>query len=136
MNFPPLVVASSALLCSWSHLGNLKAIEFHMPQLCTLCGVGQADLLRCKMLLHEYFNTTFPKAAEAAEMHRAASVTAGRESPDSVMVGATNMAEGQPLPPMKPMDKEASNVPMDDDMAMEDAPMDDAAPEYCFSPLR
>jgi len=136
LKFPPLVVASSALLCAWSHLGNLKAIEFHMPQLCALCGVGKNDLLRCKMLLHEYFNTTFPKAAEAAEMHRAASVAAGRESPDSVMVSATNLADIK-LPPMKPMDKEAPNVPMDEDTPTDDdMNMDENAPEYCFSPVR
>ena len=107
-----------------------------MPQLCALCGVGKNDLLRCKMLLHEYFNTTFPKAAEAAEMHRAASVAAGRESPDSVMVSATNLADIKP-PPMKPMDKEAPNVPMDEDMPTDDdMNMDENAPEYCFSPVR
>ena len=38
--FPPLVIASSALLCAWSHLGELKAVERHMPQLCALCGVS------------------------------------------------------------------------------------------------
>ena len=41
LKFPPLVVAASALLCAWSHLGNLAAIEHHMPQLCALCGVGK-----------------------------------------------------------------------------------------------
>lgn len=136
LKYPPLVVASSALLCAWSHLGNLKAIEFHTPQLSVLCGVGKHDLLRCKLLLHEYFNTTFPKAAEAAEMHRAASVVAGRESPDSVMVSATNLADIKP-PTMKHTGKEAPNVPMDEDTASDDdMNMDENAPEYCFSPVR
>ena len=91
---------------------------------------AQTDLLRCKLLLHDYFNTTFPKAAEAAEMHRAESVTAGRESPDSVMVSATNIAAEVKPPPMKPTGNEASCVPMD-----EDVNMDAHAPEYCFSPV-
>jgi hypothetical protein len=112
LKFPPLVVASSALLCAWSHLGNVKAVKFHMPQLCTLCGVGKHDLLRCKQILQDYFNTTFPKAAEAAEMHRAASLAAGRESPDSVM---TNMADNN-------------------NQHMKAMPADDA-PEFCFSPV-
>ena len=43
LKFPPLVVAASALLCAWSHLGNLAAIEHHMPQLCALCGVDQVS---------------------------------------------------------------------------------------------
>merc|ERR1711935_1324188 len=133
LKFPPLVVASSALLCAWSHLGNLKAIEFHIPQLSALCGVGKNDLLRCKMLLHEYFNTTFPKAAEAAEQHRAAGVAAGRESPDSVMVSATKMIDSMPPPPMKRMGKEASNVPTDEELMDDDVNMDENAPEYCFS---
>merc|ERR1712166_1725603 len=106
LKFPPLVVASSALLCAWSHLGNLKAIEFHMQQLCVLCGVGQHELLPCKTILFEYFNTTYPKAAEAAEMHRAATLKAGRTSPDSVMdCHATN----SPLP-TKPTVEEALDV--------------------------
>merc|ERR1711865_253370 len=71
LKFPPLVVASSALLCAWSHLGNLKAIEFHMQQLCVLCGVGQHELLPCKTILFEYFDTTYPKAAGAAQGDRA-----------------------------------------------------------------
>merc|ERR1711935_374753 len=75
LKFPPLVVASSALLCAWSHLGNLKAIEFHIPQLSALCGVGKNDLLRCKMLLHEYFNTT---AAHEAHGQRGVKRTNGR----------------------------------------------------------
>jgi|TARA_B110001469_G_C9508466_1_gene253523 hypothetical protein len=119
LKFPPLVVASSALLCAWSHLGNLKAIEFHMQQLCVLCGVGPHELLPCKMVLFEYFNTTYPKAAEAAEMHRAAT-SAGRASPDSVMdCYATN----GPLPtrPTCPVE-EAPDVPMEDA----------DAPEYSF----
>ena len=76
LKFPPLVLASSALLCAWSHLGNLEAIEMHTPQLCALCGVAQHELLPCKTILFEYFNTTYPKAAKAAEMHRAAGVAA------------------------------------------------------------
>jgi len=136
LKFPPLVVASSALLCAWSHLGNLKAIEFHMPQLCALCGVDKSDLLRCEILLHEYFNTTFPTAAKAAEMHRAASVAAGRSTPDSVMVSAANLADIKP-PLNKSMDKEAPNAPMDEDTPTDDdMNMDENAPEYCFSPVR
>jgi len=136
LKFPPLVVASSALLCAWSHLGNLKAIEFHMPQLCALCGVGKSDLLRCEMLLHEYFNTTFPTAAKAAEMHRAASVAAGRSTPDSVMVSAANLADIKPSL-KKSMDTEAPNAPMDEDTPTDDdMNMDENAPEYCFSPVR
>merc|ERR1712194_591103 len=109
LKFPPLVVASSALLCAWSHLGNLKAIEFHMPQLCALCGVDKSDLLRCEILLHEYFNTTFPTA---------------------------NLAAIKP-PLNKSMDKEAPNAPMDEDTPTDDdMNMDESAPEYCFSPVR
>ena len=44
LKFPPLVVASSALLCAWSHLGNLEAIETHMPQLGALCGVAKVSI--------------------------------------------------------------------------------------------
>jgi len=129
LKFPPLVVASSALLCAWSHLGNLKAIEFHMPQLCALCGVGQHDLLPCKMILFEYFNTTYPKAAEDAEMHRAASVAVGRTSPDSVMDCHADLGVGLPT---NPMDEEAPDVPM-----MEiDALRDIDAPEYSFYPVQ
>jgi len=121
LKFPPLVVASSALLCAWSHLGNLKAIEFHMQQLCALCGVGQHELLPCKTILFEYFNTTYPKAAEAAEMHRAATA-AGRTSPDSVMdCHATNG-----LLPRKPTAEEAPDVPMEEA----------DAPEYSFYPVQ
>ena len=43
--FPPLVVASSALLCAWLHLGDLKAFECHMLQLCALCGVSTVPAL-------------------------------------------------------------------------------------------
>ena len=45
-----------------------------MQQLCVLCGVGPHELLPCKMVLFEYFNTTYPKAAEAAEKEGAAAV--------------------------------------------------------------
>ena len=76
LKFPPLVVASSSLLAAWAHLGNLKAIEAHMHELCALCGVAQHELLTCKAALLEYFNTTFPKAAEAAEKFRAAKIAA------------------------------------------------------------
>jgi hypothetical protein len=111
LKFPPLVVASSALLCAWVHLGNARAIEGHMHELCCLCGVAQHELLPCKMILLEHFNTTYPKAAEAAERHRAAK---GRSSPDSVM-------DCRPLSPV--------TVP--------DVPMGDAdAPEYSFYPVQ
>ena len=70
LKFPPLVVASSALLVAWSHLGHTKAIEAHMHKLCALCGVDEHELLTCQTILLEYFNTTFPKAAEAAERFR------------------------------------------------------------------
>jgi len=83
--FPPLVIASSALLCAWSHLGELKAVERHMVQLCALCGVSMDDLFRCKTILQQYFDTTFPEAAAAAEMHRASICPARSESPGSVM---------------------------------------------------
>lgn len=98
---------------------------------------AQTDLLRCKVLLHDYFNTTFPKAAEVAEMHRAEGVTAGRESPGSVMVSATNMAAEIKPPPMKSAGNEAPYVPMDEGTPTdEDTNMDAHAPEYCFSPVR
>lgn len=97
---------------------------------------AQSDLLRCEILLHEYFNTTFPTAAKAAEMHRAASVAAGRSTPDSVMVSAANLAAIKP-PLNKSMDKEAPNAPMDEDTPTDDdMNMDESAPEYCFSPVR
>jgi hypothetical protein len=121
LSFPPLVVAASALLCAWAHLGNAKAVEFHLPQLSALCGVWEHELVRCKVILQEYFNTTFPKAVEAAEIHRsqslAAASAAGRESPDSVMTDHAG-------PSSQPYDK-----------AMAD-PSEAEAPEYCFSPLR
>ena len=47
-----------------------------MHELCALCGVAQHELLTCKAALLEYFNTTFPKAAEAAEKFRAAKIAA------------------------------------------------------------
>ena len=72
LKFPPLVVASSSLLAVWAHLGNHKAIEAHMHELCALCGVAKHELLPCKTILLEHFNTTYPKAAEAAERLRAA----------------------------------------------------------------
>jgi len=115
LNFPPLVVASSALLCAWAHLGNAKAAELHLPQLCALSGVREADLVRCKNILQDYFNTTFPKAAEAAEMHRAAALAAGRESPDSVMTQNHDHAASELSKKLMPVDD---------------------APEFCFSPVR
>ena len=126
LKFPPLVVASSALLCAWSHLGNTKAIETHMHELCCLCGVAQHELLPCKTILLEHFNTTYPKAAEAAERHRAANAqrlaAAGRSSPDSVMdCHAPNVYIKEPPSPV--------TVP--------DVPMGDAdAPEYSFYPVQ
>ena len=126
LKFPPLVVASSALLCAWSHLGNTKAIETHMHELCCLCGVAQHELLPCKSILLEHFNTTYPKAAEAAERHRAANAqrlaAAGRSSPDSVMdCHAPNVHIKEPPSPV--------TVP--------DVPMGDAdAPEYSFYPVQ
>ena len=41
-----------------------------MHKLCALCGVDEHELLTCQTILLEYFNTTFPKAAEAAERFR------------------------------------------------------------------
>ena len=126
LKFPPLVVASSALLCAWSHLGNTKAIETHMHELCCLCGVAQHELLPCRTILLEHFNTTYPKAAEAAERHRAANAqrlaAAGRSSPDSVMdCHAPNVYSKEPPSPV--------TVP--------DVPMGDAdAPEYSFYPVQ
>ena len=70
LKFPPLVVASSALLVAWSHLGHTVAIEAHMHKLCALCGVDQHELLTCQTILLEYFNATFPEAAEAVERFR------------------------------------------------------------------
>ena len=136
LKFPPLVVASSALLCAGSHLGNTKAIEAHMHELCCLCGVAQHELLTCKTILLEHFNTTYPTAAEAAarlraakiaaERHRAANAqrlaAAGRSSPDSVMdCHAPNVYIKEPPSPV--------TVP--------DVPMGDAdAPEYSFYPVQ
>ena len=77
----------------------------------------------CKTILFEYFNTTYPKAAEAAAMHRAAAVTAGRTSPDSVMDSHATLATS-PSPPTKPMAEEP-------DVSMEDA----GNPEYSFYPV-
>jgi hypothetical protein len=130
LKFPPLVVASSALLCAWSHLGNQKAIEFHMQQLGVLCGVGKNDLVRCKMLLHEYFNRAFPKAAEEAEKHRAEKV-GGAVSPVTVCADLLSTAVSGPGAPR-------TTMPMDDDVLMEDDDMNMSAdaPEYCFSPVR
>lgn len=69
-------------------------------------------------------------------MHRAASVAAGRSTPDSVMVSAANLAAIKP-PLNKSMDKEAPNAPMDEDTPTDDdMNMDESAPEYCFSPVR
>ena len=76
LKFPPLVVASSALLVAWSHLGHTKAIEAHMHKLCALCGVDQHELLTCKTILLEHFTTTSPKAAAEAEKFRAAKTAA------------------------------------------------------------
>lgn len=114
LRFAPLVIASSALVCAWAHLGNVKAVEVHMPQLCALCGVREGELVRCKGILQNYFNVTFPKAAEAAELHRQAALQAGRESPDSVMTDH-NVAQ--------------------EHMKQHAIPIDDA-PEFCFSPVR
>ena len=72
LKFPPLVVASSSLLAVWAHLGNHKAIEAHMHELCALCGVAKHELLPCKTILLEHFNTTYPKETEEAERQRAA----------------------------------------------------------------
>ena len=75
--------------------------------------------MECKVILQNYFNTTFPKAAEAAEMHRAAALAAGRESPDSVMtLKHDNVAQDMKQEEMK------DHMPIDD------------APEFCFSPVR
>ena len=76
LKFPPLVVASSSLLAAWAHLGDLKAIEAHMHELCALCGVAQHELLTCKTILLEHFTTTYPKAAAEAEKFRAAKTAA------------------------------------------------------------
>ena len=46
---------------------------------------AQDDLFRCKTILQQYFDTTFPEAAAAAEMHRASICPARSESPGSVM---------------------------------------------------
>ena len=70
LKFPPLVVASSALLCAWVHLGNLKAIESHMHQLCAPCGVAQHELLTCKTILLEHFNTTYAPTAKRRKWPR------------------------------------------------------------------
>merc|ERR1719331_813492 len=62
LDFPPLVIAGSALLCAWAHLGNSKAVDVHLPELTVLCGVREHELIRCKAILQDYFVTTFPKA--------------------------------------------------------------------------
>jgi len=115
LNFPPLVIASSALLCAWGHLGNVKALQEYLPRLSALVGVREHELLRCKTVLQDYFKATFPKAAEAAEMHRQASLAAGRESPDSIMTMSHDVAP---------------------DHAKQTAMPIDSAPEFCFSPVR
>jgi len=90
----------------------------HMPYL-TLPSPAplpsQHELLRCKTVLQDYFKATFPKAAEAAEMHRQASLAAGRESPDSIMTMSHDVAP---------------------DHAKQTAMPIDSAPEFCFSPVR
>ena len=57
--FPPLVVASSALLCAWLHLGDLKAVECHMLQLCALCGVSTVPALTALRRAHPLNPLTF-----------------------------------------------------------------------------
>ena len=104
--------------------GTRKAIESHMHQLCAPCGVAQHELLTCKTILLEHFNTTYPKAAEAAERHRAANAqrlaAAGRSSPDSVMDCHAPNVSRPPSPVTVP-----------------DVPMGDAnAPEYSFYPVQ
>ena len=95
-----------------------------MHQLCAPCGVAQHELLTCKTILLEHFNTTYPKAAEAAERHRAANAqrlaAAGRSSPDSVMDCHAPNVSRPPSPVTVP-----------------DVPMGDAnAPEYSFYPVQ
>lgn len=80
----PLVIAASALLCAWLHLGNVQAAQLHAPQLSALCGVCEGELSRCRAVLQDYFAKTFPQAAEEAEIFRAAG-REGRDSHDSVM---------------------------------------------------
>jgi len=131
--FPPLVIAGSALLCAWAHLGNLQAQAFHLPQLSELCGVRDHELLRCTAILQNYFKTNFPKAAEVAEMQRAQSLAessttvsaAGRESPDSIM---TNHVDGS----SRQYDKAIEDAAEDVSELMKDP----EAPEHCFSPLQ
>lgn len=38
--FSPLVIASSAMLCAWEHLGDAQAAQEHLPQLSALVDVG------------------------------------------------------------------------------------------------
>ena len=100
-----------------------------MHELCCLCGVAQHELLPCRTILLEHFNTTYPKAAETAERHRAANAqrlaAAGRSSPDSVMdCHAPNVYSKEPPRPPSPV-----TVP---DVRMGDAD----APEYSFYPVQ
>lgn len=109
------------MLCAWAHLGQIKSLKAHRPKLGELCRASEADLEKCQRILQEYFNKTFPQAAEAAEKYRQAAIAASRPSldpekyrhpsPDTVMDGLDSPGAVQ-----NPVD------------------MTGTAPEFCFSP--
>ena len=94
LRFPPLVIASSSLLCAWAHLGRAEALALHLPLLSAHCRASVHDLTQCQRVLHAYFKKTFPqKAAEAAERLRhqaelAACRSGACDSPDTVMAAS------------------------------------------------
>ena len=81
LQFSPLVVASSAMLCAWSHLGINSAASHYLPLLSELCGAQQSEILRCVETLKQYFNATFVACRQEAS---AAANARGRcETPET-----------------------------------------------------
>ena len=125
LSFPPLVIAAASLLCAWAHLGNVKALKAHLPKLGQLCRASEHDLMKCQKILQEYFNKTFPQAAEAAEKYRQAALAVNRpgtSSPDTVMAALDS-----------PILDSARSVKA---LAPDAVPVDMTAlcPDFCFSP--
>jgi len=125
LSFPPLVIAAASLLCAWAHLGNVKALKAHLPKLGQLCRATEHDLMKCQKILQEYFNKTFPQAAEAAEKYRQAALAVNRpgtSSPDTVMAALDSpiLDSARSVKALAP-----DAVPVD---------MTGMRPEFCFSP--
>jgi len=95
--FSPVVVAASAMMCSWHQLGDTEAEANNTARLAALCHTELAELFLCKATLLDHFNCVFTRQTSLDQKESEPRA----ESPDAVDVVDLDKAAAATAP-LKP----------------------------------